>query len=155
MAEGEFKPEIINLIRWTCRSFRAACVKPDFNTCQGRPSFAIERDTQFCKERPEARAPTSMRKPQSPPGAKVRNPSKSAPEPSLRIVPNRFASPRRESSPPAPLPPPFSPRSNLSPRNFSVQNPQYLRASLRKAPDCCSGRRAGFCLSRHRILQSS
>ena len=34
---------------------------------------------------------------QSLPGAKVRNPSKIAPEPSLRIVPNSFASPRRES----------------------------------------------------------
>ena len=57
---------------------------------------------------------------QSLPGAKVRNPSKIAPEPSLRIVPNSFASPRRERWFPAPFPPPFSPWAKLSIRKLSA-----------------------------------
>lgn len=66
---------------------------------------------------------------QSLPGAKVRTPSKIAPEASLRIVRHGFVPSRRDSSFPAPLPPPFSPPANLSPRNLSCENPQYLRAS--------------------------
>ena len=92
---------------------------------------------------------------QSLPGAKVRNPSKIAPEPSLRIVPNSFASPRRERWFPAPFPPPFSPWANLSPRNPNFENPQYLRASSREAPDRRHGGEAEFRLSLPDILQSS
>jgi hypothetical protein len=106
-------------------------------------------------EAPELVARETRLRCQSLHGGKDRNPAQIPSEANFRNRPKHFASPRRDGWFPAPFPPPFSPLATLSRRKSRFENPQYLRASLRKAPDCRNEPKAESRLSRLDILQSS